>query len=116
MQSHVPLHIVAFTHVRLQTENLILSNLKSKVMLLKNKNAVIYGAGGSLGGAFARAFADAGATLYITGHRVEPVQQLANEINAAGGKAFVAKVDAMNEQQVNEYLSGLVADGNSIDI
>jgi len=30
-------------------------------MLLKNKNAVIYGAGGSIGGAVARAFAREGA-------------------------------------------------------
>ena len=85
-------------------------------MLLKNKNAVIYGAGGSLGGAFARAFADAGAAVYITGHRIESVQQLANEINAAGGKAFAAEVDAMNEEQVNQYLTGLIAEGHSIDI
>lgn len=86
------------------------------MMLLKNRNAVIYGAGGSLGGAFARAFADAGATVYVTGHHIEPVQQLANEINAAGGKAVAAQIDAMVEQQVNDYLSGLVAEGHSIDI
>ena len=85
-------------------------------MLLKNRNAVIYGAGGSLGGAFARAFAEAGATVYVTGHHIEPVQQLANEINAAGGKAVAAQIDAMVEQQVNDYLSGLVAEGHSIDI
>ena len=86
------------------------------MMLLKNRNAVIYGAGGSLGGAFARAFAEAGATVYVTGHHIEPVQQLANEINAAGGKAVAAQIDAMEEQQVNDYLSGLVAEGHSIDI
>jgi 3-oxoacyl-[acyl-carrier protein] reductase len=31
-------------------------------MLLKNKNAVIYGAAGSIGGAVARAFAQEGAS------------------------------------------------------
>lgn len=85
-------------------------------MLLKNKNAVIYGAGGSLGGAFARAFADAGATVYLTGLRPEPLQLLANEINAAGGKAFAAEVDAMNEGRVNQYLTSLINEGHSIDI
>jgi len=34
-------------------------------MLLKNKNAVIYGAGGSLGGAVARAFATEGANIFL---------------------------------------------------
>lgn len=36
-------------------------------MLLANKKAVIYGAGGSLGGAVAVALAAAGATVYLTG-------------------------------------------------
>ena len=39
-------------------------------MLLENKIAVIYGAGGAIGGAVARAFARDGATLFLTGrHR-----------------------------------------------
>ncbi|HTH30754.1 MAG TPA: SDR family NAD(P)-dependent oxidoreductase, partial [Lacibacter sp.] len=84
-------------------------------MLLKNKNAVIYGAGGSLGGAFARAFAEAGATVYISGHHINAVEKLANEINAGGGKAIASEIDAMDEQQVNEYLQSLVGDGHSID-
>jgi len=33
-------------------------------MLLHNKNAIIYGAGGSLGGAVAKALAGAGAKVY----------------------------------------------------
>ncbi len=37
-------------------------------MLLKNKVAVIYGAGGAIGGAVARAFAQDGAKLFLTGH------------------------------------------------
>jgi NAD(P)-dependent dehydrogenase (short-subunit alcohol dehydrogenase family) len=38
-------------------------------MLLKDKVAVIYGGGGSIGGAVERAFAREGATLFLTGHR-----------------------------------------------
>lgn len=37
-------------------------------MMLLNKNAVIYGAGGSLGGAVSRALAAAGARLFLSGH------------------------------------------------
>ena len=36
-------------------------------MLLENKTAVIYGAGGAIGGAVARAFAREGARIFLTG-------------------------------------------------
>lgn len=59
-------------------------------MLLANKKAVIYGAGGSLGGAVAIALAAAGATVYLTGRNRASVQATADNIIAAGGKARVA--------------------------
>jgi 3-oxoacyl-[acyl-carrier protein] reductase len=34
-------------------------------MMLENKTAAIYGGGGAIGGAVARAFADAGARVYL---------------------------------------------------
>ena len=47
-------------------------------MLLQHKNAVIYGAGGSLGRAVAEALAQAGARVFVTGHRLASVQQTAD--------------------------------------
>ena len=38
-------------------------------MMLNDKVAVIYGAGGAIGGAVARAFAREGAKLFLTGRR-----------------------------------------------
>jgi NAD(P)-dependent dehydrogenase (short-subunit alcohol dehydrogenase family) len=38
-------------------------------MVLKNKNAVIYGAGGAIGGAAARALALSGARVFLTGRK-----------------------------------------------
>jgi NAD(P)-dependent dehydrogenase (short-subunit alcohol dehydrogenase family) len=38
-------------------------------MLLEGKNAVIYGAGGAIGGAVARAFARAGPNLFLAGRK-----------------------------------------------
>ena len=64
------------------------------IMLLENKNAVIYGAGGSVGGAVARAFAREGARVFLTGRNLEPINTLAKEISAAGGTAETAQVDA----------------------
>jgi NADP-dependent 3-hydroxy acid dehydrogenase YdfG len=43
-------------------------------MLLKDKVAVVYGAGGGIGGAVARAFAEEGARVFLTGRRLAPVE------------------------------------------
>ena len=56
-------------------------------MLLKDKVAVIYGAGGAIGGAVARAFAPEGARLFLTGRHLEPVEAVARQVVSAGGSA-----------------------------
>jgi NAD(P)-dependent dehydrogenase (short-subunit alcohol dehydrogenase family) len=56
-------------------------------MLLEHKKAVIYGAGGAIGGAVARAFADEGADLFLAGRTRARVESIADEISAAGGVA-----------------------------
>jgi len=42
-------------------------------MLLKGKNAIIYGGGGSIGGAVACAFAREGAKVFLVGRTREPL-------------------------------------------
>jgi NADP-dependent 3-hydroxy acid dehydrogenase YdfG len=56
-------------------------------MLLVNKTAVIYGAGGAVGGAVARAFAREGARVLLAGRSLARVEAVAGEIVAAGGTA-----------------------------
>lgn len=73
-------------------------------MLLTNKNAVIYGAGGSLGGAVAKVFASSGAKVFLTGHKRESVERVGSEITAAGGKAEVDVVDGFDEKAINDHL------------
>jgi NADP-dependent 3-hydroxy acid dehydrogenase YdfG len=77
-------------------------------MLLENKTAVIYGAGGAIGGAVARAFAREGAGLFLTGRNVAKVDAVAKEIVAAGGLAEAAQVDALDEKAVAEQLNTVV--------
>ena len=69
-------------------------------MLRETKNAVIYGAGGAIGGAVARAFAWEGAKVFLAGRTLAPVDAVAREISAAGGVAETARVDALDEQAV----------------
>ena len=77
-------------------------------MLLKNKTAIIYGAGGAVGGAVARVFAREGATLFLTGHKLAAVDAVAKDIRAAGGTVETATVDALDEKMVEEHASAVV--------
>jgi 3-oxoacyl-[acyl-carrier protein] reductase len=85
-------------------------------MILQNKNAVIYGAGGSMGGAVARALASAGARVFLTGRHLSSVQKTANEIIAAGGKAEIDQVDALEEKSINDHIKRVVQSAGTIDI
>ena len=85
-------------------------------MLLEDKSAVIYGAGGAIGGAVARAFAREGARLFLTGRSVAKVDAVAKEIAAAGGVADSARVDALDEQAVEEHLDAVVGRAGGVDI
>jgi NAD(P)-dependent dehydrogenase (short-subunit alcohol dehydrogenase family) len=85
-------------------------------MLLTDKVAVIYGAGGAVGGAVARAFAAEGARLYLTGHHLAPVDAVANDIVAAGGSAQAAEVDALDEHAIDQHLQAMVDQAGHLDI
>src|SRR5258706_14419048 len=69
-------------------------------MLLENKVAVIYGAGGAIGGAVARAFAREGARVFLAGRTLARLDTVANEIRSHGGSASTIVVDALDEQAV----------------
>ena len=85
-------------------------------MLLENKNAVIYGAGGSIGGSVARTFAREGAKLFLAGRTRESLETVAKDIRAAGGSAEVADLDALDEQAVDEHAQAVASQEGSIDI
>jgi 3-oxoacyl-[acyl-carrier protein] reductase len=85
-------------------------------MLLEGKNAVIYGGGGSVGGAVARAFAHEGTNVFLAGRTREPLDRVASDIEKAGGQAEVAELDALGEQIVERYVGGLVDSAGSVDV
>ena len=85
-------------------------------MILQNKNAIIYGAGGSIGGAIAKALAGAGARVFVTGRNLSSVQKAADEILASGGSAEAAQVDALDEKAVNDHIDKIVHKAGTVDI
>ncbi len=85
-------------------------------MLLEKKNAIIYGAGGAVGGAIARAFAREGARLFLTGRTQASLDAVAREIAAFGGKVETAQVDALDEQAVEKHADTVVQGAGGIDV
>jgi len=85
-------------------------------MLLEKKNAIIYGAGGSIGRGVARTFAREGARVFLVGRTREKLDAVAKEITAAGGSAEVAVVDALDEQAVDAHVRAVAAQAGSVDV
>jgi NAD(P)-dependent dehydrogenase (short-subunit alcohol dehydrogenase family) len=85
-------------------------------MMLKDKVAVIYGAGGDVGGAVARAFAREGATLFLSGRTLRSVEAVAADIIGRGGRAEAAQVDVLDEQAVEQYVGAVAEKAGAIDI
>jgi NAD(P)-dependent dehydrogenase (short-subunit alcohol dehydrogenase family) len=77
---------------------------------------VIYGAGGGIGGAVARAFAREGAKVFLTGHQLAPVEAVAKEVVSAGESAEAAQVDAVDEQAVEKHLQSVIDKAGRVDI
>ena len=77
-------------------------------MLLNGKSAIIYGAGGAVGGAVARVFALEGARVFLVGRTLRTLEAVANDILAHGGAAEVARVDALDEEAVESHVSAVL--------
>ena len=85
-------------------------------MLLENRNAVVYGGAGAVGSVVARAFARAGARVFLAGRTSATLQAVAESIRSAGGAAETAVVDALDEAAVDALADRVVAEAGSLDI
>ncbi|HEV2778865.1 MAG TPA: SDR family oxidoreductase [Actinophytocola sp.] len=85
-------------------------------MLLEGQNAIVYGAGGAIGGAVARAFAGEGARVHLAGRTLARLERVAEEIRDAGGAVATAELDALDERAVDEHADAVAARAGSVDI
>ena len=85
-------------------------------MLLRDRTAVVFGAGGTIGGAVARAFAAEGARVFLAGRTLAKVEAVAREVVAAGGDATAAQVDALDESAVARLVDEVVRTAGHIDV
>jgi 3-oxoacyl-[acyl-carrier protein] reductase len=85
-------------------------------MLLENKTAVVYGAGGPVGSAVARAFAREGGRVFLTGRTPAALEVVAEQIRRLGGHAETAGLDALDRAAVRAHAAAVVETTGGIDL
>ena len=85
-------------------------------MRLKDKVAIITGAGSGLGKAGAFTFAREGAKVVVADYNESSGQAVRDQIKADGGKAIFVKVDVSNWEQVQEMVKTTVDTFGTVDI
>jgi len=88
----------------------------SDSFVLNDKRAVVFGGGGSIGSAVARAFGAEGAEVFVAGRSKSKVDAVARQINEGGGRARPAVVDALDDTAVGKYLDLVVEQAGRIDV
>ena len=83
---------------------------------LSSKTALVTGASSGLGRHFARVLAGQGARVALAARRVAALDELANEIRAAGGEAYTVALDVRDEGSVAGAIAAIEGDFGGIDI
>ncbi|PWL17671.1 oxidoreductase [Falsochrobactrum shanghaiense] len=83
---------------------------------LDNKVTWVTGAGSGIGEATSIELAASGATVVLTGRRLEPLKKVAEKIQAAGGDAVVAPADLTDAAQVQSIVDEIVCRFSKLDI
>lgn len=84
--------------------------------ILREKRAIVFGAGGSIGAAVAKEFAAEGAEVFLAGRTKSNMEGVTSQITANGGRAHMAVIDALDDAAVEDYVDGIVRQAGGIDI
>ena len=83
---------------------------------LKGRTAVVTGAGSGIGKAMARIFGKEGCNMVLVARSLEKVNQVASEINDAGGKALALVADVKDFKAMQEVAAKTQETYGGIDI
>lgn len=85
-------------------------------MNLENKTALVTASTRGIGLAVVQRFAKEGATVYMAARRLEYAQQLADEMNKAGGKVKVVYFDAYDDRCYQAMVDTVMKQEGHLDI
>jgi len=85
-------------------------------MQLKDRIAIVTGAGQGIGAAVAQAYASAGAWVAVIDMNIAAAQEVANGINAAGGKAMAVACNVALRAQVDAMAAQVTQAWGRVDI
>ena len=83
---------------------------------LRNKVALVTGAGRGIGRAISTTLAKEGARLALTGRNISRLDQVKSEIERAQGQAVVWQMDVSQESSVGDTVEKIISDWGQIDI
>jgi NAD(P)-dependent dehydrogenase (short-subunit alcohol dehydrogenase family) len=99
-----------------QINNIFFLKNFGRIMKLKNKTALITGAGSGIGKASAILFAKEGAKVALLGRTKDELQKVEKEIKRNNGDAIVIQADISNENEMIEAYKTLEKKWNGLDI
>jgi NAD(P)-dependent dehydrogenase (short-subunit alcohol dehydrogenase family) len=83
---------------------------------LDGKTAIVTGGGRGLGGYMAEALSDAGANVVLCSRKIEPLEEMRQEIEARGGHALAFSCDVTEQEDVDRVVETTVETFGSVDI
>src|SRR5579863_5245922 len=83
---------------------------------MQNKSAFVTGASRGIGRACALALSAAGARVVVAARQIEKLEQVAAEIRAAGGEAFVAGIDLSAADSIRQAFAKAAKEFGRVDI
>ena len=93
-----------------------MDKLKEPQLDLQGKTALVTGASGGLGEHFARVLATAGAQVVLAGRRLEPLERLAQNIQAQGREALPVQMDVQRSASVTQAFDKIRSHGWLADV